>query len=379
MKIDKENGLPKFFQLKEKISRDIVDGYYPVDAKLPTERSIMQTYKVSSITVARAMRELAEDGIVRRKVGDGTYVARIPSGGGYLSENTPKILLCAESKEISQFMDPCNWFVENEIRRGFVNACNHAVNFANFAELQERIEIEENIAVTLLNPSPDILKKAKQSNIKYTVIDQNSDLEPEAQIIKWNQLTGIYELISYLIKVNGHSRIGLIAGRSPYHNDRVAGYQIALHTFGVQLDESLIIKTDNGSDLGGYQAMEELLNLPERPTAVFVDTDLKAVGAINAIFKKGLRVPEDISIVGFDDMPGVDSLKPPLTTVKAPYFEMGSAAAQLLEKIIVNDGTPEKTEPLILETTLVIRESTARCSEAKLIEKADTEKKAVNS
>ncbi len=360
LKIDKQNGLPKFFQLKEKIIGDIVAGIYPVDAKLPTERVIMKKYAVSSITVSRAMRELAQEGILRRKVGDGTYVVKIPSLPN-LPDNSPQIILCVEHKTISQFSDPCNWFIENEIRHGFVNTCSHSVKFAVFSEIQEWIDKSENIAVALFNPTVNVVQQLNQVGIKYVIIDQEGHFEPDYRTVKWNQLIGIYELMAHLTKVKKHRRIGLIAGDASAHNDRIAGYQIALHSLGIPVDESLIIKMTHGSSQDGYQAMEQLLELPQLPTAVFVDTDLKAVGAIKAIIDHGMKVPDDISIVGFDDMPGVDALEPPLTTVKAPYFEMGSVAAKLLEQLIAGNSMLEDT--LILDTSLIVRKSTAPCLE----------------
>jgi DNA-binding transcriptional regulator YhcF (GntR family) len=359
LKIDKQNGLPKFFQLKEKIIGEIVAGNYPVDAKLPTERVMMAKYAVSSITVARAMRELVAEGIIVRKVGAGSYVVKIPDSSGFSANitNVPQIILCTEHKTISQFSDPCNWFIENEIRHGFVNTCRHSVKFAVFSEIQDWIDKHENIAVALFNPTVAVVQQLKQAGIRYVIIDQEGHFELGSQTIKWNQLTGIYELMAHLVKVEKHQRVGLIAGDAPAHNDRIAGYQIALHSLGVPFDESLMIKVVHGSSQDGYQAMEQLLELPELPTAVFVDTDLKAVGAMKAIVDRGLKVPEDISVIGFDDMPGVDVLEPPLTTVKAPYFEMGSVAAKLLEQLIAGNFMLE--EALMLETSLVVRESTA--------------------
>ncbi|MCK5845137.1 MAG: GntR family transcriptional regulator, partial [Victivallales bacterium] len=306
MKIDKTNGLPKFFQLKKLILDDIAIGHYPIDSKLPTERAMMKMYGVSSITVARAMKELVEEGIVRRRIGDGSYVAEIPSRSAPLTAPQSRIVFCSARKEISPTWDPCNWFVENEIRRGFLDACTHDVDFADFAELEGLLEKNAEQAVVLINPTTEILIKTRDSRIDHVIVDQAGVLKPDLSIVKGNSLTGVYDLISHLINVENHRHVALIAGASAAHNDRITGYEVALKACGLAFDDALVVKTENGSDLGGYRAMKELLNLPERPTAVFIDTDLKAAGALKAVEDAGLKVPDDVSIAGFDDMPGSD-------------------------------------------------------------------------
>jgi len=102
------------------------------------------------------------------------------------------------------------------------------------------------------------------------------------------------------------------------------------------------------------------LQLPELPTAVFVDTDLKAEGAIQAITEAGLRVPEDISILGFDGAPGTDKLTPSLTTIYVPHFEMGQRAAEMVQEVIASGKV---FEPQIFNASLLIRDSCAKCKD----------------
>jgi len=106
-----------------------------------------------------------------------------------------------------------------------------------------------------------------------------------------------------------------------------------------------------------YDAMRKLLALKNPPTAVFVDTDIKAVGAIKAAKDAGLRVPEDISIAGFDDMPEAANLDPSLTSVKVPYYKMGKAAVKIFKE---SSGKNDKIESVALPSELVIRQSCAR-------------------
>ena len=106
---------------------------------------------------------------------------------------------------------------------------------------------------------------------------------------------------------------------------------------------------------GGYDGMKALLALPRRPTAVFVANNLMTLGAFRALHESGVRIPDELSLVGFDDMPWATSLNPPLTAISQPSQEIGSSAAALLLDRIAR---PERaTRHLILETTLVVRAS----------------------
>jgi DNA-binding transcriptional regulator YhcF (GntR family) len=361
MRIEKTNGLPKFFQLKKIITSDIADGRYPVGTKLPTERSMMKMYGVSSITVARAMRELVAEGVVTRRVGDGSYVAESQltrkSPLTSFGKASPRILVCSVTKNVSRSLDPCNWFIEDQIRSGLVNNLSFPVSFADFAELPEP---DENCAAAvLINPTEPALRRFDELKFPRVIVDQAGLFEPDAHTVKWSQSSAIFELISHFLDC-GHRRIGLIAGDSREHKERLSCYKVALETLGASYNGELVVTTDNGSDLGGYKAMRTLLAASPRPTAVFVDTDLKAAGALKAVEDIGLRVPDDISVAGFDDMPGSDGLTPPLTTIKAPYYEMGMAAARLAEKILKKDSELERAVPTILTSRLLMRGSTAK-------------------
>jgi LacI family transcriptional regulator len=178
----------------------------------------------------------------------------------------------------------------------------------------------------------------------------------KANTIFWEQLPGVYEGMKYLIKDLGHKRIGMIRGDSQYHKDRFAGYQIALRTFDIPFDDELVVRTGIGTESEGYSAMKKLLELKELPSAVFVDTDIKALGAMNAIHDAGFKVPDDISILGYDDIPGADELEIPLSTIRVPNYEMGRLAAEMLKRIIEN-GNDVQNETLY--TKLVVRESCA--------------------
>ncbi len=168
---------------------------------------------------------------------------------------------------------------------------------------------------------------------------------------------GAYLAASHLIQ-QGYRRIGQLA---TLHNtaghDRDAGFRRALHDRGLGVDESLI-EVSSFNEASGYRAMQRLL--PKEPEAVFAQSDSIALGAIRAIRDQDLRVPEDIAVVGFDDMPLAASAEPPLTSVRQPIARTGALAVETLLDII--QTSPEPARHIVLPVELVIRASSGAVS-----------------
>jgi DNA-binding LacI/PurR family transcriptional regulator len=128
----------------------------------------------------------------------------------------------------------------------------------------------------------------------------------------------------------------------------------ALQKAGLQMNENLI-KEGNYTPASGFEMMNELLNQPTRPTAVFIASDVVAMGAILAIKRAGLRIPQDIAIVGFDDIPLAEYFDPPLTTIRVPAFALGWAVSERLIRLIQNEGLDQNS--VFLKSELVVRKS----------------------
>ena len=157
----------------------------------------------------------------------------------------------------------------------------------------------------------------------------------------------------------GHTRIGCITNypaRPRQPNERLLGYEAALREAGLPIEPQLIAD-GRYSPESGLLAMNRLLAQAERPTAVFVASDVVAFGAVQAIQAHGLRIPDDIAVVGFDDVPLASFCTPPLTTVRMPAIAMGARAGELLVERI---GGEPATKHLWLETELVVRRSSQR-------------------
>lgn len=156
----------------------------------------------------------------------------------------------------------------------------------------------------------------------------------------------------------GHRRIGFVAGRPDLRSSglRDAGYRRALGEAGIPFDPDLVAVGRYEQDTG-RGAAKRLLTGPDRPTAVFAANDLSAIAVLDVAAELGLRVPEDLSVVGFDDVPEAAQSTPPLTTVRQPIQQLGAAAVGLLTRLLAGEQ-PEKTH-LVLPTRLVERGTTA--------------------
>ncbi|MCF6744870.1 LacI family transcriptional regulator [Blastococcus sp. KM273128] len=156
----------------------------------------------------------------------------------------------------------------------------------------------------------------------------------------------------------GHRRIAFVAGTPDLwaSRARLAGYRAGLEAAGLPFDADLVVDGDFGY-ASGARAADRLLALADRPTAVFAANDQMALGVYEGIRRRGMRVPEDVSVVGFDDLPEARWSSPPLTTVHQPLAEMGALAARTVLRMV--DGEAIESPRLELATRLVVRDSTS--------------------
>jgi LacI family transcriptional regulator len=177
------------------------------------------------------------------------------------------------------------------------------------------------------------------------------------QVFCDNSLGG-YTGMKYLHEL-GHRRIGVVAAPTypEVMNRRVRGTREAVAEFGIDDDPDLLVMGDTQLFDMGYQAARYLLERDNPPTAIFALTDVTAVGVMHAAAEMGLKIPNDLSVVGYDDIPIATYTIPPLTTVAQPFIEMGETAVDMLFKQIENPDLP--TEKAVLPTRLVIRQTTS--------------------
>lgn len=176
-----------------------------------------------------------------------------------------------------------------------------------------------------------------------------------------DNVLGVEKAVKHLIGL-GHQKIGIVTGPLwlKSSQDKLQGFRNELLENRLNFDPQSI-KESNSRLEGGYEAMKELLALPDRPTAVIFGNDLMAIGAMKALDEMKIKIPEDIAIVGYDDIPLASYSQPPLTTIAQPKFEIGRLTLELLlDKIEGKKGN--EYEHIVLEPRLVIRESTVNYS-----------------
>lgn len=165
----------------------------------------------------------------------------------------------------------------------------------------------------------------------------------------------------------GHRRIAALKGQE-FSSDTIIRWQTmndAANKRGISLDPALTeqLQGDSPSPEVGYSAMKTLLARGERFTAVFTFNDISAIGAIRALEEMGLRVPADVSVLGFDDIYAAAFHNPALTTIRQPLFEMGNLAARTLLERLANGKNDDVPRTVSVEPTIVVRQSTARVSQ----------------
>lgn len=168
--------------------------------------------------------------------------------------------------------------------------------------------------------------------------------------------TAAYDAVRHLTSL-GHRRIGVVAGPDAIGaaQDRLAGYRRALRDAGIEPDPSLVVRGNLRED-GGTRGALALFALDPRPTALFSINNLTTIGVLHAARRSGLRLPDDLSLVGFDDIPTGELLEPPLTVIVQPTYQLGARAAELLLRRIMEPDAP--VTEVVLHAALVIRGST---------------------
>lgn len=203
----------------------------------------------------------------------------------------------------------------------------------------------------------DHIKQLLDDHIPMVLIDRCfDDLKTNSVVV--DDYKGAFEAVELLIK-NGHRRIAMIRGLPDTYttNARVNGYKDALTKYNLPVDEGLIVGNDFREE-NGYIETKFLLKQLNKPTAIFTSSDLITLGALKAIYEEKNRVPEDISLVAFDDTDYYTFLTCPLTAVSQPKDIMGQVAVKLLIDNIKNSGSEEKKR-IVLEPELIVRKSVA--------------------
>jgi len=203
----------------------------------------------------------------------------------------------------------------------------------------------------------DDLNHMKQQGIAVVLIGENSDNSPEP-IVRIDCCAAAYQAVQHLLN-SEHKYIALIYGKAPAMENKrkIEGYKNALKEAGIALRTDFLIREENTIE-GGYVATRKLLALKNRPRAIFTSSDLLAFGVIDALRDSELRIPEDVAVMGFDNIRMSSLMVPKLSTVAKPLHKMGLSGARLLLDVIESGRNGDMVmKEIILQSKLKIRKS----------------------
>ncbi|ABU79012.1 transcriptional regulator [Cronobacter sakazakii] len=318
--------------------------------------------RVSTATVSRALMN-------PEKVSQATRnrVEQAAIDVGYLPGSLNRNLKRNESRTILVIVpDICDPFFSEIIRGIEVTAADqgYLVLIGDCAHQNQQEKTFIDLIITkqidgmllLGSRLPFDASKEEQRNLPPMVMANEFAPELELPTVHIDNLTAAFNAVNYLHEL-GHQRIACIAGpeEMPLCHYRLQGYVQALRRSGMTVDPHYIARGDFTYEAGA-NALEQLLSLPQPPTAIFCHSDVMALGALSMAKRRGFRVPDDLSIIGFDNIALAEFCDPPLTTVAQPRFDIGREAMLLLLSQL--NGHTVSSGSRLLDCELVLRGTT---------------------
>jgi LacI family transcriptional regulator len=213
----------------------------------------------------------------------------------------------------------------------------------------------EGVAVMTFGIEEPLLEQLADRKVPLVFIDVGPEL-PGISLLRVDYHHGIRQGVQHLAAL-GHRDIAFVTGPLKLHSaqSRLAAFKRATQECGISVDPARIVEGDHTME-GGIAAAEKLLTGDQLPTAVMCSNDMTAIGVLHKAYRAGMRVPDDLSVIGFDNIHITQTTIPPLTTIQMSCYELARAAVMALRAHVEADLTPERSYPI--ETQLVVREST---------------------
>jgi LacI family transcriptional regulator len=214
----------------------------------------------------------------------------------------------------------------------------------------------DGLVLVISEAAPEAVEQLAALHTPVVLLDPVGGSDPSFATVGATNWAGGRSAVEHLVDL-GHRRIAVLSGRPQLmcSQERVEGYRAALGRAGIAVDERLVYFGDFRTS-GGRAGARTVLDLPEPPTAIFAGSDMQAFGVYQEAAARGLRIPDDLSVVGFDDIAFSELTTPPLTTVRQPLARMAAEAVRLL--VAAGDGMPGPPPRVELATHLVVRGST---------------------
>ena len=342
-----DKSLPKYVLVEKKIRQAIKNK--EIVNKLPGERTLAKEFGFSYMTIRKAVDNLVAEGVLYK----------IPTRGAFV----------ADRKTAKKKTHIIGYFLDNNIVAGLTSpyyslifdalekqATKHGYSLIYFSDFYDSSSIKRMNRVDGIIAScfPRIEQMIHEiNNIVPVVVIDNSSSDKTIPSVIIDNFNAVNESVDYLCK-HGHKRIGFITGLedSDVGKNRYAGYINGLTTHGLKFSEELIFR-GNFSFESGLAGADYFLSLKQPPTAIVCANDAMAIAALGKITQNGLIVPDDISIIGFDDITVASHIHPPLTTISAPINKIAKRAVEMLINQIQNKKIDNKH--IALPAKLVVR------------------------
>jgi DNA-binding LacI/PurR family transcriptional regulator len=354
-----------YTQILAEMRTRILSGELAIGDRLPSELQIAQQYQTSRGIVRHALNILVDEGLLERIQGSGTFVCQ--SALTHTRNVAP-----AMQKSIGVILSEANDELNMGILRGVEQAARTRGYHLNFAYVEENtqefaqsiVRLRTNASGLVIFPISneshnEAVAQLQRDNFPLVLVDRYiSDLD--CDYVTSDNLGGGYRATEHLL-ILGHTRIGFVYSTggellTTTVRDRWEGYRKALHEYNRPYDETLIYKVSTQKQGPSIMSYGELVARPERPSAFFAANDAIALTILRAAQHRGLNVPGDIALVGFDDLSFAAHLDVPLTTVAQQHTEMGLHAGTLLINRIEHQLS-DATRHIELSTNLIIRQS----------------------
>jgi LacI family transcriptional regulator len=319
---------------------------------------------VSVPTVSKVINQRADVAPATRE-----RVQRVLTEHGYVVNRAGRSLRLGKSRQIDVISQDLDSYYAFQILRGIqdalqstdvraVLASTHDQRSRELQWIQRLADGSTDGAILILADRTSLhLQELRRRGVPFVVVDQAGELGPDDLSVSATNASGAKAATEYLLSL-GHRRIAAQLGPAdfPSTRARLEGYSTALMAAGLPIDGSLI-RYGDWQAAGAIAETQHLLTLPDRPTAIFAGNDNQALGVYRALYQHGMRVPDDMSVVGFDDLPYAALITPALTTVRQPLLEMGRVATTMLRRLIAGDEV--ESVRVELATPLIVRESCA--------------------
>lgn len=343
----------KYIYIKDRIRDSIRNG--TIADKLPGERVLAEELQVSYMTVRKAIAELVQEGILHKLGTKGTFVNHLSTN----SKTTGNIGFFLDEEIKEGISSPYYSLVFKSLEEEVTGHGYNLLFFSNFDDL-DPLNGNRKVDGVVICSFPR-LEDRIQTIKKYLPIVLLDNIASDKSIpsVSIDNFNSCSKSTEYLLSL-GHRHIGFVSGLldSDICKDRLQGYKNALQRANVSFDKSLVFKGDYSYE-SGEKAGNYFTSLPHPPTAILCANDSMAIGAMRVIQEKGIKIPEEISIIGFDNVLVASKVYPALTTNAAPIPEMAQKAVEILISWI--NGDYLDFQHIILEAELIKRQS---CSTA---------------